>query len=70
MTTDQAPEPVTLNVVEMRRKWEAYAERLQEGDGGGSLIGASFIIAKSGVTDVLRLLDVLEGALEMDDDEI
>jgi len=45
-------------LAEMRQKWEAFGSRLKEGDGvEGSLIGASFIIARSGVTDVLALLD-------------
>lgn len=45
---------------EMRAKWERYGERLKDGDDGGSLLGASFIIARSGVTDVLLLLDEIE----------
>lgn len=53
---------------EMRSKWERYRDRLNEGDGAGSLIGASYIIAKSGVTDILELLDLLDGALESTDD--
>jgi hypothetical protein len=45
-------------LAQMRQKWEAFGSRLKEGDGvEGSLIGASFIIARSGVTDVLALLD-------------
>lgn len=47
----------------MRRKWERYGKRLQEDDGDGSLIGAPFIIAESGVTDVLALLASLDAAL-------
>lgn len=67
-----SPDPVTpsLNIREMREKWMRYDDRLQEGDGGGSLVGASFIIATTGVSDVLYLLNVLEGALEIDDDEL
>lgn len=43
----------------LRAKWELYADRLRRGDDNGSLVGASFLIAKSGVTDVVVLLDRL-----------
>ena len=46
----------------MRSKWNRYDQRLREDDGDGSLVGASFIIAKSGVTDVRALLDRLDAA--------
>lgn len=55
------------SLVEMRAKWEGYGERLSEGDGNGSLLGASYIIARTAVTDILELLDLLEGALEATD---
>ncbi len=52
----------TTDLREMRAKWERYAERLTTGDEGGSLIGAAYIIARSGVTDVLQLLDLIDAA--------
>lgn len=49
---------------ELRAKWQRYDARLTEltnGESeGGSLIGASFIIARTGVSDVLALLDTLD----------
>ena len=41
---------------EMRAKWQRYGARLARDDGDGSLVGAAFIIAKTGVTDVEVLL--------------
>ena len=58
----------SYDLAEMRAKWERYGARLKEGDADGSLVGAAFIIAKSGVTDMLELLDVLDGALEFTDE--
>lgn len=58
----------TYDLAEMRAKWLRYGERLGESHGDGSIIGAAYIIAKSGVTDMLELLDLLEGALEATDD--
>jgi hypothetical protein len=46
-----------------RDKWATYDARLKEGDGNGSLMGACFIIAKSGVTDINALCDRID-ALE------
>lgn len=47
-------------VVDMRAKWERYDARLKEVDGNGSIVGAAFIIAKTGVTDILAILDKME----------
>jgi hypothetical protein len=49
----------TPTLKELREKWDRYDARLSagDGDGDGSLVGASFIIARSGVTDVRALLD-------------
>jgi hypothetical protein len=58
----------SYDLAEMRAKWETFAARLQEGDEGGSLFGAAYIIARSGCTDIIELLDLLEGALEATDD--
>jgi len=58
----------SYDLAKMRAKWERYGERLREGDNDGSLMGAAFIIARSGVTDMLELLDLLAGALESTDD--
>lgn len=58
----------TYDLAAMRTKWEAYRDRMDEGDNGGSIIGAAYIIARSGVSDMLELLDLLEGALESSDD--
>jgi hypothetical protein len=41
---------------ELRAKWQRYGARLARDDGDGSLVGAAFIIAKTGVTDVEVLL--------------
>ena len=54
----------------MRRKWERYGKRLQEDDGDGSLIGAPFIIAESGVTDVLALLAAVERVRLMEEENV
>jgi hypothetical protein len=43
-----------------RDKWATYDARLKEGDGNGSLMGACFIIAKSGVTDIYALCDRID----------
>jgi len=59
-----------MDLKEMRRKWESYGELMNEGDNGGSLVGRSFIIARSGVNDVLKLLDFIERAFELEDDEV
>ena len=53
---------------EMREKWETYGRLLAEPERDGSMLGRCYIIARSGVTDVLELLDLLEGALESTDD--
>lgn len=54
---------MNYNLAEMRAKWERFDARLREGDGvEGSLMGASFIIARSAVTDVNELLDILDRA--------
>ena len=49
-------------IAELRSKWERYADRLREGDGGGSLVGAAYIIAKTAVADIPALLAALEAA--------
>ena len=49
-----------MKIDEVRAKWERFNARLQEGDGDGSLMGAAFIIARSGVTDVRRLCDEID----------
>ena len=51
----------TIDPAELRSKWAAYGARLREGDGvTGSLMGAAFIIARSGCTDVSLLADRIE----------
>ena len=50
-----------MDEYEMRKKWAVYKERLESGhDVDGSLFGASYIIARSGVTDVNACLDEIE----------
>ena len=54
---------MNYNLAEMRAKWERFDARLREGDDvEGSLMGASFLIARSAVTDVNELLDILDRA--------
>lgn len=56
----------SYDVDQMRRKWERYKILLAEPEGDGSMLGRFYIIARSGVHDILELLDVLAGALEME----
>lgn len=53
-----------MNTSEEKAKWVRYGERLKDGDGDGSLIGASFIIAKTAVTEMPLALAVVEAARE------
>lgn len=48
-----------LDYEQLRPTWTAYAARMEEGDGEGSIVGASFIIAKSAPPTVIALLDAL-----------
>ena len=57
---------MTLDLEEMRHKWERYGERLKEGDGDGSLVGASYIIATLAATDIPLLLDELKRLQEIE----
>jgi hypothetical protein len=59
-----------MDLREMRQKWNNYGELLNEPEGDGSILGRSFIIAKCGVTDVLKLLDFIDTALELEDSEV
>jgi hypothetical protein len=52
---------VVTDRAELRAKWERFDARLSEGETeGGSLLGASFIIARTGVADVMALLDEID----------
>ena len=57
----------SYDLADMRAKWEDYRDRMSQADGEGSIVGASFIIAKTACTDMLELLDLLDGALESSD---
>jgi hypothetical protein len=58
----------TYDLAEMRAKWRTYSELLGQPEGDGSLLGRLYIIARTAVTDIDELLDLLEGALESSDD--
>lgn len=47
-------------------EWALFAARLQEGDGGGSLAGAAFIIASTACSDVPGLLEAVERLQEIE----
>lgn len=49
-----------IDTNEMRRKWAGYQSRMDEGDGGGSLLGALYIIGRSAVTDIGALCDWID----------
>jgi hypothetical protein len=70
VSDNEPAEPIEsrYDLAEMRAKWERYGAMLTEPEGEGSMLGRTFIIARSGVTDMLALLDLLEGALESTDD--
>lgn len=54
------------DLTEMRAKWERYGVLLSEPEREGSMLGRAFIIARSGVTDVLALLDELNRLHEVE----
>ena len=52
---------IVEEIAEMQTKWKRYNARLHEGDGEGSLAGASYLIAISAVSDIARLIAIIEG---------
>ena len=52
----------TPDLEAIRARLGMYQARLQEGDGDGSLVGALYIIAKSGFSDIASLLAALAAA--------
>ena len=53
---------LVMSIESIERRLSMYDSRMEEGDGDGSLIGATFIIAKARGADIRALLEIAKAA--------